>query len=82
MISVNKSFKNNAALYFVLQLLLFFVLMAAYFFSDELGLGQYLSVVISIGVILYLLLFYNYKRNAVHRDSNNGSGSKKKQPWE
>ena len=82
MVSVNKSLKLNAVLYFVLQLVLFFVLMAAYFFSDELGLGKYLSAIVAIGVILYLIIFYIYKKNIVSRDGNNGEGNKQKQPWE
>ncbi len=68
--------------YILLTFAVFFMVLGAYYFSDELGIKRYLQYIVVAGFVLYFLVFFYYRKSVLQNSKRENMNTKSKQPWE
>jgi hypothetical protein len=59
------------AFYIGLQFLIFAIVCTIYLFSEELNLDSYLSYLVFICSILYIIIFFRYRKKVLEENEKN-----------
>ena len=68
--------------YVFLTFIIFLFVISSYYFSDELGINKYLKYIVLVGVILYFVVFFQYRKFVIKSSEKENTNNKTKQPWE